>query len=440
VTKSPPGGTAQERPTWVPEAAQRITLNAMTPLRPRSGAEKLKDIQSLTDSALSRLDAPDLLTELLERARAILDADTASLLLLDQVTGDLVATASSGLEDEVRQGVRIPVGRGFAGRIAAERRPVILDQVDQTTVLNPLLMEKRLSYLLGVPLIAEGNVLGVLHVGSLGSRAFTWEDAELLQLAADRAAAAVLSAVSRSNREAAVALQRSLMPSALPAVPGLEMAARYVPGQADVGGDWYDVFLLPSGQLAVTIGDVAGSGLKAAVVMGRIRSTLRAYALDTTDPAEVLGRVDRKMQHFEPNVLATVLYAVFDPALDSARISSAGHLPPVIAAPGQAATLAEVRADVLIGVSAEARRRSATIRLEPGTLLGFYTDGLVERRDQAIDTMLERLCGAVHATPPESACAAIMGSLIGSQPSRDDVALLVLRRQPESQPANGSGG
>ena len=144
----------------------------------------------------------------------------------------------------------------------------------------------------GVPMIAGGRVIGVLHVGSLTPRRFTSEDVELLQLAADRAAAAVQSITAQADRAAVVALQRSLVPSALPAVPGAELAARYVPGRGAVGGDWYDVFTLPGGQVCVTVGDVAGSGLAAAVIMGRIRSALRAYALETTDPAEVLRRLD----------------------------------------------------------------------------------------------------------------------------------------------------
>src|ERR1700724_3172897 len=113
------------------------------------------------------------------------------------------------------------------------------------------------------------------------------------------------------------------------------MAGRYVPGSGVVGGDWYDAFTLPSGELCVVMGDVAGSGLPAAVIMGRMRSALRAYALETSDPAEVLGRLDRKMQHFEPDALATVLYAVIDPALGRMRICPAGHFPPLIALPGR---------------------------------------------------------------------------------------------------------
>src|SRR5512140_856247 len=194
----------------------------------RAGVEdRLRDIQSITDAALSRLDDHDLLAELLERTRDILQADTAAVLLLDFSSGELVATAAAGLEEEVRQGVRIPVGRGFAGRIAAERRPVILKHVDHTTVLNPILLAKGIRALMGVPLIAGGKVIGVLHVGSLTPRQFTSDDVELLQLAADRAATALTSLMAREDRIAAQALQRSLLPSALPVTAGAEMAVRY---------------------------------------------------------------------------------------------------------------------------------------------------------------------------------------------------------------------
>src|ERR1700683_1308534 len=187
------------------------------PLHPPPGAEEmLRDIRSVTDAALSRLAADDLLSTLLTRLREILDADTAAVLLLDSSGRQLIATAASGLEEEVSQGVRIPVGQGFAGRIAAERRPVILDRVDHGTVLNPLLLDKRIRSLAGVPLLVNGAVLGVLHVGTVRNRVFTTDEAALLQLAADRAALAVQSLRSREDHAAALALQRSLVPSALP--------------------------------------------------------------------------------------------------------------------------------------------------------------------------------------------------------------------------------
>jgi sigma-B regulation protein RsbU (phosphoserine phosphatase) len=391
--------------------------------------DRLRDIQAITEAALTRLDDHDLLAELLARTRDILQADTAAVLLLDFRSGELIATAAAGLEEEVRQGVRIPVGRGFAGRIAAEHQPVILDHVDHTTVLNPILLAKGIHALMGVPLIAGGKVIGVLHVGSLTDREFTSEDVELLQLAAGRAATAVQSLMAQEDRIAAEALQRSLLPSALPVAEGAEMAVRYVPGAGVVGGDWYDVFTLPSGQLGVVIGDVAGSGLQGAVIMGRMRSALRAYALETSDPAEVLARLDRKMQHFEPGALATVAYAVFDTGLDRMHICSAGHYPPVIVSPEQPAQLADIPAALLIGADPEAQRPVTTLEIAPGTLVCFYTDGLIERRGHTIDRGLARLCRAVTAQPPDVACAAVMADLVGSEPAPDDIALLMFRRQ-----------
>jgi len=398
---------------------------------PVSTETRLRAIQSITDAALSRLDDHELLVELLDRTREALRADTAAALLLDFSSGQLIATAAAGLEEEVRQGVRIPVGRGFAGRIAAEHRPVILDQVDHTTVLNPILWAKGIQSMMGVPMVAGGRVTGVMHVGSLLPRKFTGQDVELLQLAADRAAAAVQSMAAKADRAAVEALQHSLVPSALPAVAGAEMAARYVPGSGVVGGDWYDVFTLPAGELCVVMGDVAGSGLPAAVIMGRMRSALRAYALETPDPAEVLGRLDRKMQHFEPDALATVLYAVFEPALDQVHVCLAGHFPPVIALPGQPAQPAPIAKGLMIGVSPGVPRQVTTVPIPPGALLCFYTDGLVERPGELIDDGLERLRRAVVAQSPEAACAEVMGALVGNEPARDDIALLMMRRRPD---------
>jgi sigma-B regulation protein RsbU (phosphoserine phosphatase) len=391
-------------------------------------ADKLRDIQSITDAALSALDPQGVLEALVDRVKDILQADTAAVLLLDQPNGQLVATAASGLEEEVEQGTRVPLGQGFAGRIAERGQPVILSQVDHTKVVNPILLAKGIRSLMGAPLRAEGTVIGVLHVGTLTGRVFTTEDVDLLQLAADRAAVAVQALYTQLDRAAATVLQRSLLPSALPEIAGLEMAARYVPGSGNVGGDWYDVFSLPSGHVCAVIGDVTGTGLNAAVIMGRMRSALRAYALESDDPGEVLERLSRKMRHFEPDAMASVLCAMISPSLDQVRVSSAGHLPPLIAYPGCPAGPAEVPPSVLIGVASPGPRRVSTMDLPPGALLCLYTDGLVERRDRSIDDGIARLSAAVPAAGPETACAAIMLAMAGYTTHNDDVALLLLRR------------
>ena len=154
-------------------------------------AERLRRLQLVTDAALSHLDLDELLAELLARIRDTLETDTAAILLRDELRDELVARAAVGIEEEVEQGVRIPIGGGFAGKIAAERRPIVLDDVDHAHVLNPLLRQKGIKSLAGVPLVFANDVLGVLHVGSLTPREFTAEDVDLLEVVADRVALAI---------------------------------------------------------------------------------------------------------------------------------------------------------------------------------------------------------------------------------------------------------
>jgi signal transduction histidine kinase len=171
-------------------------------------AERLRRLQSVTDAALAHLDLDTLLAELLVRTREVLQVDTCAALLLDSQTNELVARAAVGLEEEVEQGMRVPLGAGFAGTIAARKQPVILPDVDHAHVLNPLLREKGVKSMLGVPLIVGGEVLGVLHVGSLTYRTFTSANVELLQLVADRAALAIEHArLYEAEREARVRIE-----------------------------------------------------------------------------------------------------------------------------------------------------------------------------------------------------------------------------------------
>jgi signal transduction histidine kinase len=151
-------------------------------------ADLLARLQVVSDAALAHLSPDDLLDELLARVRDVLSADTCAVLLFDEKTNELVARAAKGLEEEVEQGVRIPIGRGFAGRIAWEQRPVVIDDVDHSYVLNPILREKGVKSLLGAPLITNGRILGVIHVGTLKHRTFNASDVELLQVAAQRVA------------------------------------------------------------------------------------------------------------------------------------------------------------------------------------------------------------------------------------------------------------
>ncbi|HEX7746782.1 MAG TPA: GAF domain-containing SpoIIE family protein phosphatase [Micromonosporaceae bacterium] len=396
--------------------------------------DRLRRIEAVMDATLSMLDVEDLLDELLDRVRDVVRVDTAAILLLDKHAQQLVATAAKGLEEEVRQGFRISVGRGFAGRIARDKQPVMLDNVTAADVVNPILLDKGIRSLLGVPMFAGGEVIGVLHVGCRNPHQFTEDDVRLLQLAADRASLASQTRASSMDRTAALALQRSLLPTHLPDAPGVDMAARYVPGHgAGVGGDWYDVFTLPSGWLGVVIGDVSGHGLRSAVVMGRLRSALRAYALVCDDPASALTLLDRKIRHFEAGNLATVLYAMISPDRATIEISLAGHLQPVLAAPGQAAGTLHVPVDLPLGIGPrQPARRRTQVAFPSEAVLICYTDGLVERRGEVIDVGIERLCAAVEPGPAETVCARIMTALAAEQPT-DDIALLTIARAGQVQ-------
>jgi len=394
-----------------------------------SPEDRLRRMGFVGANAITHLGAQDTLDEVLDRVRQVLHVDTAVVLLLEPGSGELVATAALGIETEVRQGVRVPFGRGFAGTIAASRKPLVLDRVDETTVVNPLLWEKGIRTLLGVPLLVGGDVLGILHVGTFGPRTFTDDDVELLQLAAARIALTVQAQRSQAARAAAAELQRSLVPPRLPSVPFLDLAARYVPGgRASVAGDWYDVFTLPSGYLGIVIGDVVGHDLPAAVVMGRLRSVLRAYALDCGDPAEALARLDRKVQHFEPGIMATVLYGMLEPGFERLHLSSAGHLAPVVLCPGEPASMPELTIDAPIGALRGVRRHTTVLDMVPGALVTFYTDGLVERRHSSLDDGLARLTKVTASGRADSVCAQLMARMIGDEIPEDDVALLVVRR------------
>ncbi|WP_426502175.1 PP2C family protein-serine/threonine phosphatase [Dactylosporangium sp. McL0621] len=392
-------------------------------------AGQLHRMQQITDTALSRLGVEDLLTELLVRARALLHADTATVMLIDPTGSELMATAASGLEREVYQGVRVPVGRGFAGRVAAAAAPLAIEHVDGSNVLSAAVHAEHIASLLGVPMITEGRVIGVLYVGTRSPRRFSVPDIELLQLAADRIAPATQARMHSLDQAAAHALQRSLLPSRPPRIAGLDLAVRYVPGaEVGVGGDWYDVFELPSGCIGLAVGDVAGNGLRAAVVMGRIRSALRAYALETDDPADVLTRLDRKIQRFEPGAMATAVYAVIPPSLDAVTVSNAGHLPPVAVEPDGPGRLTTIKPNLPLGAYPDAARGTTELRLPRGGGLVFYTDGLVERRDRSLPLGLARLAAAVTCAPAEAMCTTVMAAMLDDNAPTDDIAVLALRR------------
>jgi anti-sigma regulatory factor (Ser/Thr protein kinase)/putative methionine-R-sulfoxide reductase with GAF domain len=400
----------------------------------RLDADRLRDLQSVTDAALAYLPLEQLLAELLTRVVAIVAADTAAILLLDDEGRTLVARAAKGLEEEVERGVRVPVRAGFAGRIAATREPVRIENVDRADIHNPLLREKGLRSLLGVPLMVEGTVIGVLHVGSLHQRFFTDREVEVLQLAADRAALAINGRLAEQERGLADALQRSLTPR-LPRLPGVALEGRYLPAaQAPLGGDWYDAFLLRDANLGLAIGDVSGRGFSAAALMGQMRSGLRACAMDDPEPGAVATRLSALLRELEPGRNATLLYLALDPYERRGAVVTAGHPPPLLLDRDHRATFLDLPRAVPLGATRHPRYTAVEFELDQGGSLLLYTDGVIERRGEVLDDGFERLRAAAEGTGGLSLAGRVVDLLLPHGAARDDAALLSARVDGISDP------
>lgn len=384
-------------------------------------------LEQITDPALSYLSLEDLLVELLDRIRAILRSDTAAVLLLDPDRGVLVARAARGIEEEVRQGVTIPIGSGFAGRIAAQRRPVAIENVDHADIFNPILRLKGIRSLLGVPVLVEGRVVGVLHVGTLVTRRFSAEDVRLLQATADRAALAIETAQLAEQRAMTAALQRHLLPHRLPQIPGLRISAKYQPALGGrVGGDWYDVFTRPDGSVALVIGDITGRGITAAAVMVEVRTTLRAYARLGLALDELLTMVNELMLSLESPPVTLALFAL---DLEAATLTgvSAGHPPGLLLRPDGIREFVVGASGPPLGLRVSSGYQVETVLFPAGSGLLLYTDGLIERRGETIDAGLERLLHADLDRHPNLPIAdRIFAQLNNDEPAEDDVAVLAI--------------
>jgi len=390
-------------------------------------ADTIRKLQSVADVALAHLALDDLLRELCEQVSGVFAADCASILLTEGHSNHLKVVAAVGPDAADVLGATVAHGEGFAGRIAVTRAPAV---VRGAGARDGGPVRRELEALMGAPLVADAHVQGVLEVGSRNEMSFTAGDLDLLQLVADRAARAIEHAQLYARElDVAETLQRSLLPSRLPHVAGLDLAARYLPG-GEVGGDWYDVIPLEDDSVMLAVGDVVGHGVQAASLMGQLRHALRALALDGHSPGALIERLDR-LVNLDGSGMATVSCMSLSPELDSMRLASAGHLPPLVIDSDGAANFAEGRGSVPLGVSRGAYEE-ADIALGPASRLILYTDGLVEDRGSSIDAGLEALRAAAADGPsdPEALCASIVAALGRERGADDDVTLLVAGTVP----------
>ncbi|MFI5527210.1 SpoIIE family protein phosphatase [Kitasatospora sp. NPDC051853] len=293
--------------------------------------------------------------------------------------------------------------------------------------------------LLAVPLRARGVVLGIATFWRAGRpEAFDEEDVALAEELVARAAVCIDNA-RRYTREhtMAITLQRSLLPGGLPEQDALEVARRYRPAQAGVGGDWFDVIPLPGARVALVVGDVVGHGLHAAATMGRLRTAVHTFSSLDLPPDELLGLMDELVNRIDqdqatdhgqaPITGATCLYAVYDPVARRCTLARAGHLPPAVVRPDGTVEFPDVPAGPPLGLVGLPFER-AELDLPEGSKLVLYTDGLVEARGHDIDLGLDLLATAL-ARPdrdPEQTCEDVLGALLSDR-TTDDVALLVAR-------------
>jgi PAS domain S-box-containing protein len=329
---------------------------------------------------------------------------------------------------------------------------------------------------LAVPMVAHDTVVGLVQFArTKGSEPFGDRDRDLAVELAARAAVCIDNArLYRREHERALILQRSLLPPGDPEASGLDIACRYLPGNAatgrpsEVGGDWFDVIELPGHRTALVVGDVMGRGLRAAVAMGELRTAVRTLALLDLEPAEVLSQLDEiarglgapggvqqatraarrpREADLSEVYLATCVYAVYDSVTRRCTFANAGHLPPVLVEPGETALMLDVPPGMPLGVGGEPFEE-VEVELPEGALLALYTDGLVESRDHPLDEGLQAFVGALTDPPSpspgrqpstsalraathrslEDVCDHVLNTL-GSHHGEDDIALLMARVQ-----------
>ncbi|GGX65301.1 SpoIIE family protein phosphatase [Streptomyces hiroshimensis] len=337
----------------------------------------------------------------------------------------------------------------LVARCVATGRPVMVPHVraeDLPDIARDdeaarLLARAGLHSYMAVPLIARGEVLGALDLKRLTDpRPFDETDAALAAELAARAAVSIDNARwYQRERATALTLQRSLLPQQPQDPAGLEIAYRYQPaGTASrVGGDWFDVIPQDGDKSALVVGDVMGSGINAAAAMGQLRTAARTLAQLGLDPARVLYHLDQTASGLD-QMIATCLYAVYDPQGGTCCVANGGHLPPVVLRPGHPPALVDLPAGAPLGVGGIPFENTA-VDLKPGDRLVLYTDGLVETRDESIDTRLEALLAVLADAPDgiEETCDLLLTSLRSGN-DQDDVALLIARAVPTS-PAAAAG-
>ncbi|RAG85552.1 PAS sensor protein [Streptacidiphilus pinicola] len=354
-------------------------------------------------------------------------------------------TEAAGAADPVGEISRYAADR-LVTRSATTGRPVHIPHVRPGDLARIARDEQAAAALaragvhsyLAVPLTARGEVLGVLDmVRARNPVPFDADDVLLAEELAARAAVCIDNARwYQTQRDAATALQRHLLPQIPPHVPGLNLASRYQPAGAPghAGGDWFDVIPLGAGATALVVGDVMGHDINAAATMGQLRTAGRTMARLGLEPAEILRQLDQLTEELEETI-ATCVCVLHEPVSGRCRIALAGHPPPVLHRPDRPAILLDLPPGAPLGAAAHVPLTTTGVDLPAGARLFLYTDGLVEQREQAIDVGLNALLDQLTGPwlPLDEVCDKLLAVLPGRK-GDDDVALLVAEAEPRQGP------
>ncbi|MFI9808469.1 PP2C family protein-serine/threonine phosphatase [Streptomyces sp. NPDC052301] len=287
--------------------------------------------------------------------------------------------------------------------------------------------------LLCLPLGAR-TVQGVLTLSAPGDRFDPDTTVMLLELARRAGIALDNARQYEQHQHVAEELQRAQL-TELPATPGLALAARYLPAThgMNIGGDWYDAFPQPDGSVLAVIGDVTGHGLRAAVIMGQLRTALRAYAVEGNGPARILTLLHRMLRHQQPELYATCAIARFTPGDPEVVWAAAGHPPALARGPESEVRVLDAKPGIMLGVPVPYEYEEHTVALPVGSTLALYTDGLVERRSAGIDAGIDRLAQAMGALGApdledlDTAADSLLKPMLHDSEHDDDICLLLCR-------------
>ncbi|WP_160823243.1 SpoIIE family protein phosphatase [Actinomadura sp. J1-007] len=412
---------------------------------------RLQQATSMLAEALTVSQVVQVITEV---GRSAIGADYSAVALLDddKLRLTIVTPSQPGAEHEGRTEGRggslddIKVSDQTVLSVAVrESRPFLAEHPDSLRLqlgrdeTGLFLQHTEERAWVGLPLLAAGAPIGALRFSFTRPREITEEERVFLEALAGQCALAVERALLfEREHKTAEELQRSLLPSDLPQLPGMVLAARYNPAtrHVQVGGDWYDVFRLPDDRLAVAVGDVTGKGVLAAAGMGRVRNALRALALNDPRPAAVLAGLDRLFSATEDEEqFTTVAYAVIDPETGRGAFSNAGHPPPLLISPDTPARVSTREPGTPLGWPSQ--RQQTSFSIETGNTVVFYSDGLVENRRRGVDAGLEELVAVAADAPPEVVgdperlVDFLVDRMLAGYEQVDDVTVLALHVPPK---------